>query len=306
LPFGLECAKPLVMTTFRGTYTALVTPFVDAADFPIDWVAFDQLIEDQIAGGVEGLVPCGTTGESPAFDAQEHLAVIARTVERTKGRVTVLAGTGSNSTKHAVHLSKEAVARGANAVMVVVPYYNKPTQEGLLRHFVTVAQAVTCPVVVYNVPGRTSIDLAADTLLKIQKEAPNVVATKEATGNVLRAQEIVIKSEGKMTVLSGDDGLTLPMIAVGAQGVISVTSNLLPKLVADATRAALAGDIALARKLHLDLVPMHEAMFLEANPGPVKAALAMRKKMNAAVRLPLVTTSEATRQKLAAVLARVL
>ena len=260
------------MLTLEGTYTAIVTPF--AADESIDWKAFDALVDAQIAGGVSGLVPCGTTGESPALSEEEQLAVIKRTVARAAGRVPVIAGTGSNSTRHAIHLSKAAEAAGADGVMVVVPYYNKPTQEGLFRHFTAVAAAVKCPVMIYNIPGRTGIDLSADTLVRICEASPNVIATKEATGNVLRAQELVRRLGQRLTVLCGDDALTLPMVAIGARGVVSVTSNLLPKEVSDATRAALQGDNEKARRLHLALVPVHEIMFWEPHPGPVTASRA--------------------------------
>jgi 4-hydroxy-tetrahydrodipicolinate synthase len=285
---------------FEGTFTALVTPF--SADESIDWKAFDTFIDAQIDGGVSGLVPCGTTGESPALSEEEQLAVVKRAVERARGRVPVMAGTGSNSTRHTIHLSKAAEAVGANAVMVVVPYYNKPTQEGLFRHFVAVAKSVKCPVMVYNIPGRSVIDLSAETMVRICEAAPNVVATKEATGNVLRAQELVRRLGDRLAVMSGDDALTLPMISVGARGVVSVTSNLLPKAVSEATRAALEGDLARAKKLHLALLPVHEAMFLEANPSPVKAAMAARGMIGATVRGPLVPVTEATAKRLAAVL----
>lgn len=288
------------MLKFEGTYTALVTPF--AADESIAWKTLDELVDAQIEGGVSGLVPCGTTGESPALSEDEQLQIIKRVVARAKGRVPVIAGTGSNSTRHAITLSQAAEAAGADAVMVVVPYYNKPTQEGLLRHFVAVANAVKCPVMVYNVPGRTSIDLTADTMVRICEAAPNVVAIKEATGNVLRAQELVRRLGHRITVLCGDDGLTLPMIAIGARGVVSVTSNLLPKAVSDATKAALAGDFAKAKRLHLSLVPVHEAMFLEANPSPVKAAMAARGMVPATVRGPLAPLSEGATKKLTAIL----
>jgi 4-hydroxy-tetrahydrodipicolinate synthase len=288
------------MLEFEGTYTALVTPFL--ASEAIDWRAFDALVDAQIEGGISGLVPCGTTGESPTLGDDEQLALVKRSVERARGRVPVIAGTGSNSTRHAIELSKAAEGAGASAVMVVVPYYNKPTQEGLLRHFVAVAGAVRCPVMIYNIPGRTGIDLGAETMARICEAAPNVVATKEATGNVLRAQELVRRLGDRIAVLCGDDALTLAMIAVGARGVVSVSSNLLPKAVSDATRAALAGDVARARRLHLDLVPVHEAMFLEANPGPVKAAMAARGMVSPAVRSPMVPVSEATQAKLAAAL----
>jgi 4-hydroxy-tetrahydrodipicolinate synthase len=284
----------------EGTYTALVTPF--QADQGVDWDALDALVEAQIQGGVTGLVPCGTTGESPTLSHEEHRAVIARTVKRAAGRVQVIAGTGSNSTRTAIELSRDAERDGADAVMVVVPYYNKPTQEGLVQHFVAVAASVRCPVVVYNIPGRTGIDLSAESLARICAEAPNVVATKEATGNVLRAQELVRRMGARLTVLSGDDALTLAMIAVGARGVISVTSNLLPAEVTRATRLALTSETHAARRAHLALLPVHEAMFLEANPGPVKAALAARGVMKDVVRGPLVASSEGTRKAIAAAL----
>jgi 4-hydroxy-tetrahydrodipicolinate synthase len=285
---------------FEGAFTALVTPFRE--DQSIDWDAFDALVEAQIAGGVKGLVPCGTTGESPTLSHDEHHAVIARTVKRARGRAVVLAGAGSNSTSEAIELAREAEGAGANAVMVVVPYYNKPTQDGLVAHFVAVAKSVTCPVVVYNVPGRSGVDLSADTMGRILDAAPNVTGTKEATGNVLRAQELVRRFGERLVVMCGDDALTLPMVAVGAQGVISVTSNLLPAAVARATELALRGDRE-ARRAHLDLLPVHEAMFLEANPGPVKAALAMREQMRDVVRGPLVPPSKKTREAISAALA---
>jgi 4-hydroxy-tetrahydrodipicolinate synthase len=284
----------------EGTYTALVTPFRDEAGQPIDWPALDALVDAQIAGGVAGIVPCGTTGESPTLSHEEHAQVIERVVARAKGRVQIVAGAGSNSTREAVTMAQHAERAGADAVMVVVPYYNKPTQEGLLRHFVEVAGAIRLPVIAYNVPARTGTDLAAETLVRIAEAAPNVVATKEATGNVLRAQRLLQTMGARMTVLSGDDALTLPMIAVGARGVISVTSNLLPAEVSRATRLALDGKMEEARRAHLALVPVHEAMFLEANPSPVKAALAARGAMTDAVRGPLARCTDATRKAIAA------
>ncbi|HEY8040953.1 MAG TPA: 4-hydroxy-tetrahydrodipicolinate synthase [Polyangiaceae bacterium] len=286
----------------EGTYTALVTPFRDEPGQPIDWDAFDALIDAQVAGGVAGLVPCGTTGESPTLTTGEHRQILERTVKRAKGRVQVVAGTGSNSTREAVAMSQHAEEVGADAVMVVVPYYNKPTQDGLVGHFVEVARSVRVPVVVYNIPGRTGVDLAAETLARIAEKAPNVVATKEATGNVLRAQKIVQSMGARMTVLSGDDALTLAMAAVGARGVISVTSNALPAEVSRATRLALEGGADEARVAHLALLPLHEAMFLESNPSPVKAVLAMRGAMKDVVRSPLAPCTEAARTALAAAL----
>ena len=284
----------------EGTYTALVTPFRDEPGQPIDWAALDALVDAQIAGGVAGLVPCGTTGESPTLSHEEHGQVVERVIARAKGRAQVVAGAGSNSTREAVTMAQHAERAGADAVMVVVPYYNRPTQEGLVRHFVEVAKSVRLPVVVYNVPARTGADLAAETLGRIAEAAQNVVATKEATGNVLRAQKIAQSMGARMTILCGDDALTLPMIAVGARGVISVTSNLLPAEVSRATRLALEGKMDDARRAHLALVPVHEAMFLEANPSPVKAALAARGAMTDAVRGPLARCTDGTRKAVAA------
>jgi 4-hydroxy-tetrahydrodipicolinate synthase len=287
---------------FEGTYTAIVTPFRDDSQKSIDWEAYDRLVQAQIDGGITGIVPCGTTGESPALDHEEQLALIKRTVALASGKTVVLAGTGANSTRATIALSQAAEKAGADAVMVVVPYYNKPTQEGLREHFVAVAASVKCPVVVYNIPARTGIDLTADTLAKIAEGAPNVVATKEATGNVLRAQEILRLMGDRMTVLSGDDALTLPMIAVGARGVISVTSNVYPAEVTRATRLALDGKLDEARKAHLALCRVHEAMFVEANPSPAKAALAHKLKISEAVRGPLVRASEGARARVIAAL----
>lgn len=287
---------------FEGTYTAIVTPFRDDAHLSIDWDGYERLVEAQLAGGITGIVPCGTTGESPALDHEEQLEVVKRTVKLAKGKATVLAGTGSNSTRATIALSQAAERAGADAVMVVVPYYNKPTQDGLYAHFVAVAQSVKCPVVLYNIPGRTGIDLAASTLARIADAAPNVVATKEATGNVLRCQEIVRTMGDRMTVLSGDDGLTLPMISVGARGVISVTSNVYPAEVTRATKLALDGKYEEARRAHFALLPVHEVMFVEANPSPCKAALAHKKLVSDVVRGPLAKASEAARAKVVAAL----
>jgi 4-hydroxy-tetrahydrodipicolinate synthase len=292
----------VALMVLEGTYTAIVTPFRDEPEQPIDWEALDGLLEAQISGGVSGLVPCGTTGESPTVDHEERAQVVERIVKRVKGRVQVIAGTGSNSTRDTVAMSKRAADSGVDAVMIVVPYYSKPTQEGLYRHFVEVAGSVRLPVVVYNIPGRTGIDLAPETLARIAEAAPNVVAIKESTGNVLRAQKIVQTLGTRMTVLSGDDTLTLPMIAVGARGVVSVTSNVLPAEVARATRLALDGSADEARRAHLALLPLHEALFLEASPAPIKAALAMRSLAKDVVRSPLAACTAGTRRAIASAL----
>ncbi len=280
---------------FEGTFTALVTPFKD--DLSIDWDAFDKLVEGQIAGGVSGIVPCGTTGESPALDHEEQLELVKRCVKLAKGKCIVLAGTGTNGTRSTIAYSQAAVRAGADAVMVVVPYYNKPTQEGLRQHYVDVAAAVDVPVVLYNIPGRSVVDLTTETLARICEKAPNLVAVKEATGNVLRAQEIVRTLGARVSVLSGDDALTLPMMSIGARGVISVTSNLYPAAVAKVTRLALEGKWEEARREHLALCTVHDAMFVESNPAPVKAALAHHGRMKDVVRGPLARISDGARSK---------
>jgi 4-hydroxy-tetrahydrodipicolinate synthase len=288
--------------SFRGTYTALVTPFAGDDAGAIDFAAYDALLEHQIAGGITGVVPVGTTGESPTLTEAEIEALFARTVATVGGRAQVVAGCGSNSTAHAIHLVKIAEKAGVDAVMVVVPYYNKPTQEGLYRHYVAVAAATGLPVVLYNIPGRSSVDLLPETLERIAATAKNVVATKEATGNVLRAQEIGRRMGAGMAILSGDDGLTLPMTAVGGSGVISVTSNVLPGAVVAATKLGLDGDFPAALAAHRKLLPVHEVMFVEANPGPAKYALSRRGIGQNTVRLPLAPISEGAAAKVDAVL----
>ena len=286
----------------QGAFTALVTPF-DAA-LNVDDAALDRLVDAQLAAGIAGLVPCGTTGESPTLDDDEHLGVIKKVVKRVAGRVPVIAGTGSNSTREAIHMSKRAIELGADGVMIVMPYYNKPTQAGLVEHCRMVAAAVSkAPVVLYNVPGRTGCDLLPEAVEAICKASPNVVAIKEATGNVLRAQELVRRLGERLTVLSGDDAVTLGMIACGARGVISVTSNLLPREVQQVCDLALAGKHDEARRAHLALLPVHDVMFLEANPGPVKSALADLGLLQPHVRPPLAFPAEQARAKIREVVA---
>jgi 4-hydroxy-tetrahydrodipicolinate synthase len=293
-------ASPL---TLRGTLPALVTPFVPSGE-AIDEAAYEALIEAQIAGGVSGLVPCGTTGEAPTLTDVEQTQLIERAVAISRGRVPVIAGAGSFSTQKTIEAARRAFAAGADAAMIVMPYYSKPTQEGLYQHLVAVAKAVQGPIVLYNVPSRTHCDLAADTTERVCASAPNVIAIKDATGNVLRCQELKRRLGDRLTVLSGDDALTPAMIAVGAEGVISVTCNVYPAAVSHATSLALAGRFAEARAAHYSLLPVHEAMFVEANPGPVKAALAARGVMSPALRLPLVPLTDAARGRLVEALAR--
>jgi 4-hydroxy-tetrahydrodipicolinate synthase len=290
------------MLALQGAFTAIVTPF-DASG-KIDEATLDALVDRQIQGGIAGVVPVGTTGESPTLENEEHIGVIARVTKRVAGRCKVIGGTGSNNTRQAVAMSKRAAEVGVDAVMIVMPYYNKPTQAGLVEHVRQVAAGVpNTPVVLYNVPGRTASDLLPDALETICKACPNVVAIKEATGNIVRAQEIIRRLGDRITVLSGDDALTLGMMACGAKGVISVTSNLLPKEVQEVCNLALAGKWDEARKAHLALLPVHDAMFIESNPGPVKGAMADLGLLQPFVRAPLVLPTEATRAKVREIVA---
>ena len=265
----------------QGVYTALVTPFRNGT---VDWKAFEELLEAQVAGKVAGVVPVGTTGESPTLSNEEHIEVIARTVEIINGRCQVIAGSGANSTEEAVYLTREAKAAGADATLQVTPYYNKPTQEGIYRHFTTVADETGLPVVLYNVPGRAGVPIGTDTIARLSKH-PLMVAVKEAGGSVDRVSEILDMCD--ITVLSGDDSLTLPMISVGAKGIISVASNLIPGELSEMVDAALKGDFATALKAHRKYYPLFRNLFIESNPIPVKAAMGMTGVITPEYRLPL-------------------
>lgn len=282
----------------QGVYTALVTPFTKDGS-SIDFEAYEKLLAQQIDGGVTGLVPCGTTGESPTLSDAEQRDLIARTVRFAKGRVAVLAGSGSNSTKKSIEASKAAFEAGADGVMIVAPYYNKPSQEGLFRHVTEIAKAVPGPIVVYNIPGRSIVDLSVDTLLRIADACPNVVGVKDASGNAFFVQELQGKARGRIADLSGDDPLTLPLMSVGARGVISVTSNLYPRQVSEVVADALAGKWADAERKSAALFPIHRALFSEPSPAPIKAALALKGLMNDSVRLPIVEATEACKSQLA-------
>ena len=285
----------------RGCATALVTPFT--AGGAVDEQRMQALVERQIAGGVKLLVPCGTTGERATMDDAEGRRVIELTVQVAKGRARVIAGAGSNNTAHAIHQATEARALGADAVLIVAPYYNKPTQDGMLAHFRAVAEAVApLPVVLYNVPGRTSSTIEAATTLKLAREVPNIVAVKEASGNFGLIMTILRDRPGGFRVLSGDDAVTLPLIALGADGIISVVSNETPDLMSRMTDLALAGKWDEARALHYRLLPLMDANFIESSPGPVKAAMAMMGLLEEQFRLPLVPVKETTRQKMKDVL----
>jgi 4-hydroxy-tetrahydrodipicolinate synthase len=285
---------------FIGAMTALVTPFRDGR---IDAAAIEALVEAQIAGGIDALVPCGTTGESATLSHDEHAEVVRLVVQAARHRVPVIAGAGSNSTAEAIALSRAAKQAGADGLLHITPYYNKPTQEGLYQHFRAVVEAVGLPTVLYNVPGRTGCDLAVETLARLC-ELDAVVAVKEATGQVVRAQQIVSRLGDRLVVLSGEDAINYPLYCIGARGCISVVSNVAPKLVAEAWDAHAAGDAARARALHYRSLPLADALFVETNPIPVKAAVAMilGGRMTPEIRLPLVPISAAARERLSSVL----
>ena len=286
----------------RGCGTALVTPFTATGE--VDETRFRALLERQIGGGVRLLVPCGTTGEGATLDAREQERLIALTVEVAGRRARVIAGVGSNATAVTIERARAARGAGADAILVVAPYYNKPTQGGLVAHFRAVAEAVEeLPVVLYNVPGRTASNITAATTLTLARERTNIVGTKEASGDLSQIMTILRDRPPNFCVLSGDDAVTLPLIALGADGVVSVASNEVPDAMARLTDLALRGDWAAARTLHYRLLPLMEANFIESNPGPVKAALAALGLLEERFRLPLVPVQEQTRARVRAVLA---
>jgi 4-hydroxy-tetrahydrodipicolinate synthase len=280
---------------FRGTFTALVTPFRNGA---IDVAAFEKLIENQIAAGISGVVAVGTTGESPTLSHEERQEVIRLAVATAKKRCQVLAGTGSNATHHAVADTKMAEKLGADGALLVAPYYNKPSQEGLFRHFKTVADATALPVMLYNIPGRCGVDIAPDTVARLAKQCRNLVSIKEASGSVERISELRARLPESFTILSGDDSLTLPFMSVGAVGVVSVASNLFPAEVCALVRAYECGDAKLAFNLHHKLFPLFKDLFIEPNPVPTKTALGWRGEMSGEVRLPLCEMSESNQTRL--------
>jgi len=280
---------------FRGTFTALVTPFRDGG---IDVSAFEQLIETQIAAGITGIVAIGTTGESPTLSHAEREQVIHVAVGKASKRCLVLAGTGSNSTQHAIDDTKRAEKLGVDAALLVGPYYNKPSQEGLFRHFKAIAEATSLPIMLYNIPGRCGVDIMPETVARLAKECRNIVSIKEASGSVERVGELRRRLPDAFTILSGDDSLTLPFMAVGAAGVVSVASNLLPSEVCALVRAAESGDLKLAEKSHRKLLPLFKDLFIDPNPVPVKTALGWRGAMSSEVRLPLCEMGEANQARL--------
>jgi len=280
---------------FRGTFTALVTPFREGA---IDFTALQNLIESQIAAGIDGIVAVGTTGESPTLAHDERKEVIHCAIVTANKRCLVLAGTGSYSTREAIAATEEAEKLGVDGALLVAPYYNKPSQEGLFRHFSAIAKSTPLRLMLYNIPGRCGVDIAAETVARIQSDCPNVVSIKEAGGNVDRVSELRARLPGAFTVLSGDDGLTLPFLAAGAVGVVSVASNLLPREMCELVGAFANGDLNRAERLHRKLYWLFKDLFIEPNPVPIKTALSWRGTISAEVRLPLCEMSAANQARL--------
>ncbi|MCP3967000.1 MAG: 4-hydroxy-tetrahydrodipicolinate synthase [Lentisphaerae bacterium] len=282
----------------QGVYTALITPFSNGA---VDYGKLRAIVEAQIVAGVDGLVPVGTTGESPTLDFKEHEKVIETVIEVAAKRCQIIAGTGANSTKEAVELTKHAKAAGADATLQVTPYYNKPTQEGLYRHFSMVADETGLPVVLYNVPGRSGVPIAVETVVRLSQNE-NIIAVKEAGGSTERVSAILDLCD--ITILSGDDALTIPMMSVGAKGIISVASNLIPAEMKNMVDAFARGDVATAMELHKRFYCLFRDEFIESNPIPIKTAMAMAGLIQEEYRLPLCRISDSNREKLAATLQR--
>ena len=280
---------------FRGTFTALVTPFRNGG---IDVSAYEKLIERQIAAGITGIVAVGTTGESPTLSSEEREQVIRLAVTRAKKRCIVLAGTGSNSTHHAITDTKTAEKLGTDGALLVAPYYNKPSQEGLFRHFKAIANATSLPIMLYNIPGRCGVDIGPDTVVRLATECRNIVSIKEASGSVERVSELRARLPEAFTILSGDDSLTLPFMSIGAVGVVSVASNLFPAEICALVRVFESGDVAEGEKLHRKLLPLFKALFIEPNPVPIKTALGWRGAISGECRLPLCEMTEANQVRL--------
>ncbi len=287
--------------TFQGSIVAMVTPFRDGK---VDEAKVRELVEFHVQHGTDAIVPCGTTGESPTLSHDEHRRVVELVIEAARKRVAVIAGTGSNSTAEAIGLTTHAKHAGADAALVVNPYYNKPTQEGLYRHFRAVAESVDLPIILYNIAGRTAVNVETDTLVRIVRDCPNVVGVKEASGSLDQMTQVILACGPDFSVLSGDDNITLPLMSVGGRGVISVIANFVPRETADMTHAALSGDWKLARELFLRLFPLSRAMFLETNPIPVKEAMAMMGMLEPEYRLPMCRLSDANRTRLRGILAQ--
>jgi 4-hydroxy-tetrahydrodipicolinate synthase len=285
--------------TFQGSFVAMVTPFRNGK---VDEATLRDLVELHVTHGTDGLIPCGTTGESPTLSHDEHHRVVETVVEAARGRIRVIAGTGSNSTAEAIEMTKHAERAGAAGALVVNPYYNKPTQEGLYRHFRAVAESVAIPVVLYNIQSRTAINVETDTMARLARDVKNIVGVKEASGSLDQMSQVIAACGPDFSVLSGDDNITLPLLAIGGSGVVSVIANIVPRETADLVHAALEGDWKRARDLHYRLFPLARAAFLETNPIPIKEAMAMAGMLDAEFRLPMCRMSDANREKLRTIL----
>jgi 4-hydroxy-tetrahydrodipicolinate synthase len=285
--------------TFQGSFVAMVTPFRNGK---VDEAKLRELVELHVTHGTDGLIPCGTTGESPTLSHDEHRRVVETVIEAARGRIRVIAGTGSNSTAEAVEMTKHAERAGAAGALVVNPYYNKPTQEGLYRHFRAVAESVAIPIVLYNIQSRTAINVETDTMARLARDVKNIVGVKETSGSLDQMSQVIAACGPDFSVLSGDDNITLPLLAIGGSGVVSVIANIVPRETADLVHAALEGDWKRARDLHYRLFPLARAAFLETNPIPIKEAMAMAGMLEPEFRLPMCRMSDANREKLRAIL----
>ncbi|MBI3037081.1 4-hydroxy-tetrahydrodipicolinate synthase [Candidatus Woesearchaeota archaeon] len=283
----------------EGAMTAMVTPFTDSNELDVE--GLKRNVRFQIENGISGLIPLGTTGESPTVSDEERETVIKTVVAAAAGKVNVIVGTGTNSTEHSIELSRQAEELGADAVLVVSPYYNKPTQEGLFRHFKAIAESISIPVVVYNIQGRTAVNIETATLARMA-QVPNIIAVKEASGNLAQMMDVLEQLPKAFSVVSGDDNLTLPLMALGGRGVISVVSNLIPRKVSDMCAAAAKGDFATARRLHFEMLPIFKAAFFETNPIPIKTAMNLAGMPAGPVRMPLCEMQPANVDKLRAVI----
>ena len=285
--------------TFHGSIVAMVTPFRNGK---IDEPKVKELVELHVKSGTDAIVPCGTTGESPTLSHDEHRHMVELTVAAAAGRIPVIAGTGSNSTAEAIDLTKHAERAGAQGALVVNPYYNKPTQEGLYRHFHAVAEATALPILVYNIQGRTAVNIETDTMARLARDCHTIVGVKEASGSLDQMSQVILACGPDFSVLSGDDNITLPLLAIGGRGVISVIANIVPRETSEMVHAALDGDWKRARELHYKLFPLARAAFLETNPIPIKEAMAMTGMLEPEFRLPMCRMGDANRQKLRAIL----
>ena len=285
--------------TFQGSFVAMVTPFRNGK---VDEAKLRDLVELHVTHGTDGLIPCGTTGESPTLNHDEHHRVVEIVIEAARGRIRVIAGTGSNSTAEAIDMTKHAERAGAAGALVVNPYYNKPTQEGLYRHFRAIAESVAIPVLLYNIQSRTAINVETDTLARLARDVKNIVGVKEASGSLDQMSQVIAACGPDFSVLSGDDNITLPLLAIGGSGVVSVIANIVPRETAELVHAALDGDWKRARELHYRLFPLARAAFLETNPIPIKEAMAMAGMLEPEFRLPMCRMSDANREKLRAIL----